>query len=34
MAEGETEIAGAECADVSFPGFFETLEIARVEGPQ
>ena len=25
LAEGETEIIGAECADVSFPGFFETL---------
>ncbi len=28
LANGETEINGAECADVSFPGFFETL--ARV----
>ena len=25
LARGETEIIGAECADVSFPGFFETL---------
>lgn len=25
LAEGETEIIGAECADVSFPGFFEML---------
>ncbi|HEX3101388.1 MAG TPA: hypothetical protein VHQ01_06350, partial [Pyrinomonadaceae bacterium] len=25
MAEGDTEIIGAESADVSFPGFFETL---------
>jgi 3-phosphoshikimate 1-carboxyvinyltransferase len=25
LAEGETTINGAECADVSFPGFFETL---------
>jgi 3-phosphoshikimate 1-carboxyvinyltransferase len=25
FAEGETEIAGAECADVSFPGFFDVL---------
>jgi len=25
MAAGETEIAGAECAAVSFPGFFEAL---------
>ncbi len=25
LADGETEIVGAECADVSFPGFFETL---------
>ena len=24
--EGETEIIGAECVDVSFPGFFETLK--------
>jgi 3-phosphoshikimate 1-carboxyvinyltransferase len=26
IAEGETVIEGAECAGVSFPGFFETLE--------
>jgi 3-phosphoshikimate 1-carboxyvinyltransferase len=26
LADGETTIKGAECADVSFPGFFETLE--------
>lgn len=25
LANSETEITGAECADVSFPGFFETL---------
>ena len=25
LADGETEIIGAECADVSFPRFFETL---------
>lgn len=25
FADGETEIGGAECADVSFPGFFDTL---------
>jgi len=25
LADGETEIVGAECADISFPGFFETL---------
>ncbi|MEO8572758.1 MAG: 3-phosphoshikimate 1-carboxyvinyltransferase [Pyrinomonadaceae bacterium] len=25
-AEGETEIVGAECVDVSFPGFFEVLQ--------
>ncbi len=25
LADGETEIVGGECADVSFPGFFETL---------
>jgi len=28
--QGETEIAGAECVDVSFPGFFETLQHAVV----
>jgi 3-phosphoshikimate 1-carboxyvinyltransferase len=26
VGEGETEIIGAECVDVSFPGFFETLQ--------
>jgi 3-phosphoshikimate 1-carboxyvinyltransferase len=26
FADGETEIGGAECADISFPGFFETLQ--------
>jgi 3-phosphoshikimate 1-carboxyvinyltransferase len=26
VAEGDTEIDGAECVDVSFPGFFEVLE--------
>lgn len=26
FAAGETEIVGSECADVSFPGFFETLD--------
>lgn len=31
FAEGETEIAGAECADVSFPGFFAALDVARVD---
>ena len=25
-AEGESKIRGAECADVSFPGFFDALE--------
>lgn len=25
FAEGETEIDGHECVDISFPGFFETL---------
>ncbi len=25
LAEGETEITGAECADISFPGFYETF---------
>ncbi len=28
--KGETEIIGAECVDVSFPGFFETLRNAVV----
>jgi 3-phosphoshikimate 1-carboxyvinyltransferase len=26
LAEGETEIAGAECVDISYPGFFDALE--------
>ncbi|RKY65247.1 MAG: 3-phosphoshikimate 1-carboxyvinyltransferase, partial [Candidatus Latescibacterota bacterium] len=26
VAEGETVIEGAEWADISFPGFFRTLE--------
>jgi 3-phosphoshikimate 1-carboxyvinyltransferase len=26
IADGETEIVGAECVDVSFPGFFDELE--------
>jgi 3-phosphoshikimate 1-carboxyvinyltransferase len=26
LAEGETEIVGHECVEVSFPGFFDTLE--------
>jgi 3-phosphoshikimate 1-carboxyvinyltransferase len=30
VADGETVIQGAECAGVSFPGFFETLE--RMKG--
>ncbi|HEU0005144.1 MAG TPA: 3-phosphoshikimate 1-carboxyvinyltransferase, partial [Terriglobia bacterium] len=30
VAEGETVIEGAECAGVSFPGFFEVLE--RLKG--
>jgi 3-phosphoshikimate 1-carboxyvinyltransferase len=29
FAEGETEIEGAECVDVSFPGFFEALAKIR-----
>jgi 3-phosphoshikimate 1-carboxyvinyltransferase len=31
-AEGETKIHDAECADISFPGFFETLEGAAQRG--
>jgi 3-phosphoshikimate 1-carboxyvinyltransferase len=30
LAEGETEIVGAECCEVSFPGFFEELNSAVV----
>jgi 3-phosphoshikimate 1-carboxyvinyltransferase len=30
LAEGETEIVGAECAAVSFPDFFDVLEDAAV----
>jgi 3-phosphoshikimate 1-carboxyvinyltransferase len=26
LAEGETKIKDPDCADISFPGFFETLE--------
>jgi len=26
LAQGETSIINAECADISFPRFFETLE--------
>ena len=26
LADGETEIEGAECVDISYPGFFEQLE--------
>ena len=29
FAEGETEITGAECADVSFPGFYDALASVR-----
>jgi len=25
-AEGETEISGAECVNISFPGFYECTE--------
>ena len=28
LAEGETEILNAECVDISFPGFFDTLSLA------
>ncbi len=31
FAEGETEINGADCAAVSFPGFFDTLESLLAE---
>jgi 3-phosphoshikimate 1-carboxyvinyltransferase len=30
LAEGETEIEGAECAAVSFPDFFEELNNVAV----
>ena len=26
MAEGETEILGAECVNISYPGFYQDLE--------
>jgi 3-phosphoshikimate 1-carboxyvinyltransferase len=26
LADGETEIDGAECVDISYPGFWDTLE--------
>ncbi|HEV2415898.1 MAG TPA: 3-phosphoshikimate 1-carboxyvinyltransferase, partial [Candidatus Dormibacteraeota bacterium] len=26
MADGQTEIEGAECVDISYPGFFDDLE--------
>ncbi|HKW06412.1 MAG TPA: 3-phosphoshikimate 1-carboxyvinyltransferase, partial [Candidatus Dormibacteraeota bacterium] len=26
MADGKTEIEGAECVDISYPGFFDDLE--------
>ncbi|TMC11159.1 MAG: 3-phosphoshikimate 1-carboxyvinyltransferase, partial [Chloroflexi bacterium] len=26
LARGETTIEGAECADISFPGFFDQLD--------
>jgi len=34
IASGETEIAGAECVDISFPGFFDVLErsVERIDG--
>jgi 3-phosphoshikimate 1-carboxyvinyltransferase len=31
LADGETEIAGAECADVSFPGFYDALAGVTVD---
>ncbi|HSI89226.1 MAG TPA: hypothetical protein VK918_09230, partial [Pyrinomonadaceae bacterium] len=30
FARGETEIDNAECVNISFPGFFETLESVAV----
>jgi 3-phosphoshikimate 1-carboxyvinyltransferase len=30
LAEGETEIGGSECVDVSYPGFFRDLEVIAV----
>jgi 3-phosphoshikimate 1-carboxyvinyltransferase len=34
VAEGGVEVRGAECVDVSFPGFFQRLAAlgARLEG--
>ncbi|MDX6712712.1 MAG: hypothetical protein QOH96_3728, partial [Blastocatellia bacterium] len=31
IADGETEIVGAECAAVSFPEFYEILAAVRVD---
>jgi 3-phosphoshikimate 1-carboxyvinyltransferase len=33
VASGETRIHAAECADVSFPGFYEILDRARALHP-
>lgn len=34
FAKGESEIDGADCADISFPGFFETLAtVVKSESP-
>jgi 3-phosphoshikimate 1-carboxyvinyltransferase len=30
LAEGETEIPGYECADISYPGFFAQLEAIAI----
>jgi len=32
LADGETEVVGAECADVSFPGFFDILSHVADQG--
>ncbi len=32
FAEGETEIIGHECADISFPGFFDVLRSLSADG--
>jgi 3-phosphoshikimate 1-carboxyvinyltransferase len=29
MADGETEIAGAESVDISYPGFWDQLDALR-----
>ena len=32
LAEGETEILGAECVNISYPGFYQDLERLKKHG--